>query len=298
MKILVKHESDDLIPLSHHLKLEGNELVTDEQSPELIISESNSGIHDKRFVYSNIKFPHLILKALGLDILSSKTSYFFTKWYDYEKGWSPQLFLGIPVHGLMDGGLGAPEVTACCGRYVEGYNTPTIFQEDVLKGFLNDLNCKSFVSVEYSHDHEIVSIRTGVPFNGLYNLLEGVKGSIGEFLLDPFQNRLIESWTTNLLVTRHPFPAVRSADKITIHHVTPEVEKHVWFFDVVRFRRAISTTDTKVACVTAWGVDLFESNKRALRTAFGLNIPYKQFRLDAFRSAGEVYDRLAGLGVV
>lgn len=298
MKIFIQHETDELIPLSHHLTLEGNDICTDQSKADLVICEGNSMVHDDRFIYSHVKFPHAVLKALGLDIHFARTNYFFTKWYDYKKGWGKQCFVGVPVYGLMDGGLSAQLPTVTCGRYVENDLSPGIFHSDVLQGFLNDLACRSFVSVEYSEDHEITSISTGVPFNGLYNLLEGAKGSLGEFFLEPFKNRFIESWTTNLLVSRFPFPSASASDKITIHHVTPEIEKHLWFFDITRFRRSISTTSTKVALVTAWGETLLESNRRALRTAFGLNVPLKQFRLDAVRHAGSVFDSLGSVGVV
>jgi len=298
MKVYVETTTDELLPLRHHLALEGCSIVNNEKESELVISETNTLVRDDRFIYSHIEFPHAILKALNLDVVFSETKYFFTKWYDYKQGWGKQTFLGIPIHGFMDGGLGRETTTSVCGRYVEGYKTPDIFTSDILHGFLNDLCCRGFVTIEFSAHHEITIIRTGVPYGGLYNILEGAKGTLVEFLLNPFENRLIESWTSNVLVSRYPFPFELSCNKISIHNVTPEVEAHVWFYDIDRFRRSISTKSTKVARVTAWGQSLSESNRRVLRTAFELSIPLKQFRLDSSRVAGGVYDDLLAAGIV
>ncbi|KKN28981.1 hypothetical protein LCGC14_0848780 [marine sediment metagenome] len=298
MKIYVSMETLELLPLKHHLVLEGSTLVNNQENPELTISESQRVVHDKTVIYSHVKFPHAILKALELNVVFSQCKYFFTKWYDYEKGWGKQVFLGIPIWGIMDGNLGKCEATGVCGRYVKNDQCPDIFLSDKLQTFLNDLRCRSFVSVEFSADNEISGIQTGVPYGGLYNLLEGVKGSILEFLLNPFENRLIESWTSNVLLTRYPWPFGEVADKISIHGVTPEVEAHVWFYEVERFRRSIVSKSSTIARITAWGWELRESNKRVLRTAFDLRVPFKQFRLDCSRQAGEVYESLLNSGIV
>lgn len=235
-----------------------------------------------RTVSSGFVFPLEIVKEMGFDLCpqgySGKKAVVF-KWWD--KGWKDKAFLGFPLEFLMNNDLG-PECPS-------GLMTTVLNRDDIenyffnCEGLIESLNdFIGFVSFTLSIEGgiKVVSLQTGIPYWGFFNLLESIKTRVSEFLLGNID--FYNSWTASLLISRFPFPFNETEDPVFIEGLSQSVEKHFWT-GVSNHRKSYSTKSTIIGVATAWSSNLNEACRRCLRTADNIHVKNKQYRTDMVR---------------
>ena len=123
----------------------------------------------------------------------------------------------------------------------------------------------------------VTRLTSGVPWGGLYAVLEGVKGRLAEWFSAP--SRLMESWASALVVSRAPWPYASTSERVFVEGVTHGVERHFWS-SIKGFRQSLYTDSTVIGVATAWSPKLHRSAERVLATAQAILIPNKQYRVD------------------
>jgi hypothetical protein len=299
MKIYVDNDPV-LIPLRRHIELEGNQLVAAADADFLISNVLEPTVKQKA-LRGGTKLSQVIVQQLGYEATSSTTDFFVSRWRDQGLfGWGEQIFLGIPLVGVMNGGIGAAVPVGCVGMWVESRMLKEIFNREALGVLLREMNHSGFVSIHISSvDGRIGMIETGVPSWGLYNILENLPGPIEEWLVEPGQTRFRTSWTCGLLVSRFPYPLpVQNGDAIQVGGITDGLEKHFWFGSMNRFRNAIHTRENLIGVATGWSWRLGEACERATFNARAIGVREIQFRSDAEDVAGAIWGAVKQLGVL
>lgn len=266
--------------LEHHLRRQG------------WIPSNDAVVHVK----DEIIFPKAYTSEVFGAIGSGRPSWFLTRFFSRRNGWSSQCFVGVILHGIQDGGLGASYPCGSLGGYVELLNE-SLNKIDLSKteSVFKDLDYNGPVSLIFDDTDSVLSFQTGVPSYGLYALCEGLKQDIPTIWSEEGV-WFLESWVCSLLVSRWPFPNVGTG--ITSVHVSPSVEKHLWLFpEGAMFKEQYNTSSGRIGVVTSWSnSSLYDCNLRATGTAHRLQFEEKQFRTDGFDVARMVFGRLLDKG--
>lgn len=237
------------------------------------------------------------VKELGYVLSSHSADCYITRWFDHSRNrWHKQTFLGIPITGLMERGLSVQIPSGCGGRYLPTtQGLESLFGRQELLALLGELRYSGPVSLLVSSADGLVSqIETRLPSWGVYNVLEGVPGTIGEFFSDPLGTVLQESWTLGVLVSRWPFPKETiNGGLTTVGGVSADVERHLWLMKHEKFKDTIKVYGTAVGIVTAWGKSLWDCGKRVERTCRGLRVEEVQYRIDGADVCQPIYDQLS-----
>lgn len=215
--------------------------------------------------------PVKVLEAIGLQVTDKIPSLFVTRWFDGT--WHPQEFLGCRVMGMMNENLGMRVGTGYGGHFghVEGIWTKG------LSNLLQEMGVRNFVTLG-TFGGKVASCQAGVPFPGLFCLLEGIPCRLAEWLVKP--QGLLESHVVGVVVSRPPWPYENSAERASVGGVGPSLLKHFWSAGLGNHRKGYYVDDTLVGVSTGWAKNFGEANARALVSCRALDLPGKQFRTD------------------
>lgn len=266
------------------LKDEGCEFTSDRPSADLIVDGDAFGM----------MVPEVALRVAGIDVYpGARPTHFLTRWFD-ERSWAYQTMVGIPLVGLMNENLG-PEVSmGCAMRFIDSIGLRSVFENQTLTEMLRKMSYRGFVTMTYG-EPGVQSMQTGIPFGGIFAVMESVKGKVSEWLVNP--GRLLESWICALRLVRYPFPYTDRAQSTAVN-TNAEVDKHLWLEDVVQVRKVNYTESTSVGYVTGWHQMLGEAAWRVLRTVRNVGLEGKMYRTDLAQVATEVYSRLVQSNVL
>lgn len=254
MKLTLIRDTEDWQAVEKQIELEGD---TVGQGTELDLRT--------RFV------PLSVLEAVGLETTDGPPTGFVTRWFDGE--WHPQEFLGCRIRGVMNENLGLNMVSGYGGRYghVEGVWTPE------LAGLLKEMEIRNFVTLGLNGG-KIACCQSGVPFPGLFCLLEGIPSRLAKWLIEP--RELMESCVVSIVVTRYPWPFQESHERASVGGITSGLLKHFWSTTLKSHRKGYYVDDTFVGVSTGWARNFGEANARALVSCWTLQVSGKQFRTD------------------
>ncbi len=227
-------------------------------------------------------------------------SFYYIRYFSREGVYSCQDILAFPLRYVLTDDQGPVCEAGMCARYVNPTERLTELFSDITP-YLKDTGYKGFVSVgcNFNKDDVVRSwVFTGLPRIALFNIIEGIKGRLSDWFLQP--SILSESWTTSLLLSKFPYPLLSTAEeKIILRGVTPGVRKHFWFCNGVSFpHQAVTSNSPAIGISAAWGSTLTESNRRALKTCLSIKFKHKQFRTDGARNTQKRWARVEELGLV
>ena len=298
MRIAVKGWT--MISLGNQLEREG-ETITDDR-PDLILSDELIESNGVPVIGGDYQYPIEVVDAFGYDTIKDTTpNGVVFRWFD--RSFRSQILMGTPFTHLMNEDLGAKCEMGMAARFVSGDNVERLFNNDLLVKSLQERNYIGFVSfllyTSFSLDelYKVVAIRTGVPYYGMFNVLEGVSGRLVEYLTGDTET-LQESWSCSQLLSRYPFPHKTTADRIYIDGINPGVEKHFYWGDVQRHKRTLFTDSTRVGVSASWATNLPEACRRVLRTLRNLRVPLGQYRIDLTHQAIQTWRMWEDRGVV
>jgi hypothetical protein len=291
MKIAVESNLA-LIPIKRRLELEGNQVV-DLSIAEFAVTSKPNGLRLPSMM-SGERFNTVAMTELGYKVSDYPADAYVSRWFDCRGGFGEKVFLGIPIVGLMDGGKGAGLQVGTVGNYVISAKIEAIFSRPELTALLKELRHSGFVSFWVSSEDGLVTeMETGVPAWGMYNIFEGLTGTLAEFFLDPIGTKLLKSWTVSLVVSRFPYPRDLITPQVcSITGITAEVEKHFWLGDASGFRNSFTTNSTIVGVATGWADTSWRANALVVGTCGNIGVGEVQYRTDGSDAAEIVYSRL------
>lgn len=288
MRVMLKGEYK---ALRRNLILEGDDVV--KESPDLIISPlpDDYKLDSIKVVGANFVFPHILVKAMGYDLgMDDPPGFLAFRWFDTDR-WRDQIMVGFPLRTLMNDGLGVPDEAGMACRFTDDPTLDSMFRNEGLEQSLNESRHCGFVTLDVSPNMRVRNIQAGVPYRGFFNALEGVQGKITDWIVN--EEVLLESWTTNLLLTRYPYPFKMEAGRVFLKNFSQEIERHFWLFDASGHRKSLYTDSTMIGVATSWSPTLTEACRRTIRTLNNICLPNKQFRTDLVKVAGEGWGQLA-----
>jgi len=292
MKIQVECENAFNVSLCQQMYQEGDLIV--DKNPELVVTDRDYR-GDVPFVRIGGVLSRAICRTLDFETEKKPVCY-ISKWFDRFNGWSDQLIILIPIFGVMNEGLGAGVCTGAALRYINHSILQERFSNEVLTGILQKQRHTGFVSIGLSEEGESVDVSYGIPFYGNLIVLEGCKQRLSEFFTN--QVPLMESWAVGLLVTRFPFPAKQSEERIFIEGISRSIQKHLVTPFVESYKHSFYTDSTIVALATTWDLRLVDANKRAVSIARSLLFGEKQFRTDLNSAVQEVWAGLMRRNII
>jgi len=282
------------------LEREGEDLSSDE--PELILSDVPLSGAKVPVIGGDYRFPSEITSAFGYDVIDRVLpNAIVFSWFD--RTFRHQILMGTPYAHLMNEGLGPVAETGMVSRFVSGENVERLFNNEHLLTTLKERNYIGFVSfglhTSYNLDelYKVVYLCTGVPYYGMFNVLEGIPGRLIEYLTGDVEI-LQESWTCSQLLSRAPWPYQEEAERAYIEGLNPGVEKHFYWGDVHRHKRTLYTDSTRVGVSSSWATNLPEACRRVLRTLRNLKVPLAQYRTDLTHHAVQSWRLWEERGVV
>jgi len=256
--------------LKRHLELEGDEIV--ESGEELHLDESIEGPLAK-----------VAIEALGYELSNNPTRFEIIKMYK-DGAWSDQTIISFPMNSLMDGELGYPGKHGAVCRYI--HHAPFLFTSPISE-MLWHMKYRGFVTFSYDMQQQLTGISIGAGY-AFYAILEGVRGKITDVFFDC---RNLESWIAALVVTRYPYPFREESTRLHFD-LSPQFEKHFYFYDLQGFKRSFYTDSTIIGIATGWALNVRELQKRILRTCREQNIPFVQYRRDVHEHVVNTWDAL------
>jgi hypothetical protein len=303
MKIHVIDPQDEWRPLKRHLELEGNRFVGIDEADIVLTSKTQDVIKIPKvsvpIVGGYTRYQSEALKMMGyIPCSSGDTSgdLIFTRWYDFEREWHPQINVGIPLDRLMVGGLGPKIDVGYASRYIK---ESSIFDRPGLNGLLEALRFRGWVSIEVdSSTGGIVQLYTWAHPIGMYNILEGIPGSMSEWFMSPFGVRLTESWVVSVLISRYPFPHSLEGERVVLDGISTSTERHYWLYGPEEFKRSLSTTSTVLGIATGWDRFLARATEFMVDKLNQLNVPDIQYRTDIFDVASRIWKTARENGLV
>ena len=246
-----------------NLKLNGYETLK-----QAIISEGDSLVESNEcFLFDESVegvIPKIAADVLGYVLKDGKEFVMVTK--RFSSGWSNQIYVSFPLPTLMNDNLGVEIESGRVGRYIQTNPFDSIFHS--LTDLFTEMNYRGFVSIKLTSDMELIDILFGAGLS-LYNMLEGIKGKISDFLIH--DEYIMESWSASLVVSRYPYPFQLEGERLFIK-LNQSAMKHLWFYDLNVFKKTAYTDANKVCIVTAWATTLNEVARRIYRTCEGLVI--------------------------
>jgi len=212
------------------------------------------------------------LQALGYETVSGVPEFYACRWFDGE--WHSQEFLGVRVCGVMNENLGWDVPTGFGGFY----HRSGFEWKPELASVLKQMKVRNFVSIGLTSDLKVTGLQTGIPFPGLFCVLEGIPCRLGEWLAGP--REILESATVSVAVTRSPFPYQGQDKKVLVDGLSMSVLKHLWLPFTRRFRKGWFTESTLVGVASGWAKDWSGANWRALVSCRAVGVLQKQYRTD------------------
>jgi hypothetical protein len=270
--------------LARHLEMEGDSIVT--EGGDVLISDKPVKGFEGIVIGSHREFDRDILGYLIPQVSDKEPLFFLSKYFD--ESFHPQVVLGIPLPGLMNGNLGPKVSGGCAIRYLTGNDkAESYYNSTELELLLKNCNYKGFVSFLIDSEGVPSGIILGVPYYGLYAILEGLLCEISEFFKNPHEKLFSETWAVSIAVSKYPYPFKHEARSLVIKDVPFSMEKHFWFNnDVKRIKESFHSNKTLIGIATAWDHTLKEAAGRALVSSWALNVAEKQFRTDIPKSCG------------
>ena len=288
--------------ISRAVSLEGDEVLGSAENSELTITDSLSSNSRPKVFLGYSPLPKVTLDALGVEIEEEKREaslLWVSRWFDLS--FRDQTTLGIPLTSLMTQDLGPRCISGLGQRFIHSGILFNLFDNESLKILLSKMSYNGPVTFELSLSEgqiSILSLSLGSKIPLIFNLLEGVKSKISDYLSGENPN-LLESWTTSLVLSISPWPRSESNFHRTfIKGLSPALDKHLWLWGVERERKSVYSDHSLLGVSSAWAQTLTESNRRALRTLFALDVEEKQFRTDLASSVASVYHDLTTEGLV
>jgi len=270
MKVWLRENNiSQLMAVANRMELEGDELVRSlEDNPNVVLTEKRTGL------------PEFGVREILEE--TRKPDAFLTRWFDYCNTWGNQVMVGFPAEGFMNDDLGPEVVSGYASRYSDSPELRKPFEKET--AFLKKIKYTGFVTLGCSVlSLEIVFKMLGIPYMGIFNALEGVQGKISDFLIDPFTNRLQESWVVSILLTRPRYPYALSGNKVS-YEIPKNALPHYWAFSPI-FNGTTCTPGTVLGVASAWSTKLKEANSRAVFTCSKINVKEKQYRTDVHKTA-------------
>lgn len=215
---------------------------------------------------------------LGIEPSGKEPTHVVVRWFA-NGAYLHQTFVGIPLLGLMDGGLGPPVESGMAGRYIQSHAFEEHFSNPNLLALLKDTSHHGPVSFTFSY-HDLVRFQLGIPFWGVYAILEGIRGStFAEWLASP--TRLYESWCGALLVSRFPYPAEQRDSRTSVFGIE---EQKVWMLGGEKHRDGYVTDETLIGVVSGRGGEgrgsLNDVGRKILHTCQQIKLEGIQYRTD------------------
>ena len=302
MRVAFDKEDARLLPIRRRVELEEDQIVGREEEHDLLISRRDLGQSDVPVFGVTTALP---VEALGYSLTSEKEyDFFLTKVFD--GGWGEEVYVGIPVKGLMneDCGVGVNSAVWVAGvaeDSTDRFNFERLnefFMPPMLVDTLVHMNYAGFVSIlvnSADSSLRVFGVQTGMPRLGFYAIAENIRGKISEFGVSPSQVVVRRSWGLASMFSRYPFPFKEVAADVPLEGLSPAVEKHFWVGKGRRYKGQFYTKETLLGVVSAWGIHPSESESRVLRTCRALAVPFKQYRTDLSSSLWRKLETL-GLG--
>jgi len=276
MKVRIIHGETDVqwIAITKQIELEGDTVCKE-------------GEVDLTLDFRAETIPLQGLSTLGYQTVSAQPDFFISRWFD--GAWHPQEFVGVLVSGLMNENLG-PEIPAGFGGI---YKRVGEVWKSGLANLLREMKVRNFVTLGLTRDLQVTGFQTGVPFPGLFCMLEGFPCRIVEWFQKP--RELLESPTISVTMSRYPFPHQGKDEKVSVEGLSPAVQRHFWAPYVNHHRKGHFTESTLVGVATGWAKTFGEANSRALTSCRAIQVPFKQFRTDV---GAEVRNLFTQLGLI
>lgn len=191
-----------------------------------------------------------------------------------------QTIVGLPIVGMMDGGLGAREIVGWGTRFVTFDERIKLFRKACVQELVRSLKAPGgFLGIWFDKDSKVIKISTFLPPLAFYPLMENVKSKISDF----YEHRLRPSWSVGYMLTASPFPGKKESYRRFAVKVPKVVRTHYSHFG--GFSRDTYYSDTlDVGVVTAWSDSLKNACSRVQRTMENIDFEGKQHRLDLFSS--------------
>jgi len=300
MKVAFNTNESAVQYLKRRIFQDGDEVVKDFSEAAVSIVDFPTDVNVCEYVWDG-KISATIAEALGFKVADSRdTRPDFTFTGFWKHGWTGQTLLGIPIYGTMRGGVGARVPTAFAARYVD---SNVLFQSLAGKSNfeqgLRTIHYCGPVSLccAFTEDgFEVTSVRYGIPFNGTFNLIEGIYGTVSEFLRGDLSFK--ESWTVNLVVSRFPWPAKTPKGKTKVSKLKNVILKHFWNSLDIDENDSAETSNLVIGIASSWSPLLYEACARVVRTAENIEVEEKQFRDDLKVSVVPVFSRLHTFGLI
>ncbi len=282
MRVYISSKDGSLAPLKRRVELEGDELSSLRGADVILEGAAWDEI------------PAQALKAFDMDVNASLP----VRWIavrQFSEEFGNQTVLGIPFDRLMNDDLG-PSISA-------GLATKFVQSEFLDKQFAKTRNLfdaqkfNGYITISFNKA-DPVKVETGIPYNGIYNLLEGTDGTVAEFLQSP--PRLYESWVGNLLVSRAPYPYATENGRVRLKGLSQSVERHFWAYPFEEVgKKTYAQTGTRVGIATAWSRDnLREVGQRLYVTCNAVHVPDRQYRTDFYWHVCKRYAEVRDLGIL
>jgi hypothetical protein len=271
MKVCLADPS--LLGLRHLLYKFGHDVVEVPKSAELLIRNDEV-------------LPEIIRLSLFGELetdRSSRPHYGITR-FAFEGKVSEQVACVLPVWGTCNENLGAEQVGACGVRFLPAGSLSELFHNG-LHMVLEESKYTGFVTLLFAEGSDTpISVNLGVPFHGIYALVECMRGSIVDFWLSPW--RLFEQWSVVLPVWRGLYPG-NVLNETVITGISPDISDHVHLFS-----KGVQQREHSVGLISSGHGNLNSACYKVLEIARRLVIPEKQFRTDFEYELGHTWKQL------
>jgi hypothetical protein len=252
--------------LARPLSLEGHEIISDGE--DVVLNED-----------AETNIPKKALELLGVEVsLSSVELFRTTIFYDHVHGFGEQMLLGIPLNKFLCEDLGTDCFMGMVTKFVQSGYLKSFYV--MIEELLHKMRHFGYVTIKFGDDFKPIEARRGLG-EMLFNVLEGFKGSVVDLMTTKV--KLLESWTSSLVISRYPYPMRDMAEPELQLRINPAAEKHLWFYNIYGYRSALYTKRTRVCVATAWAQSVSDVCNRVYRTARELELPDKQYRTDMFK---------------
>lgn len=245
--------------------------------------------HEEHIVLKNEVLPLSVLEALNFETMSplDPTEGFILFRYWNGKRWHRQTLIGFPVVGMMNENLGTLLPTGMVTNYLNLRDFPKFWERfennafiDVLKG----MSYKGFVTLVHELTPDgldgVTSCILGIPRMALFSMLEGCPFRISEFLINPIDTMLLESWSAVVKVTRSPWPYAEPNDTVTVKGLGKRIRKHFWLSFLDSQKREYLSKKGLLGFASGWSQELQDAVRRALKSCRTLSCKNIQYRTD------------------
>lgn len=302
MKVHISGEF--LIPVRRIFALEGNEIVDQPKDADLIYEtgwpEQTLGDNRERTYGGRKIFPLENLSSFGYKVNGNKVSdIYLSRWFDKE--WRDQIILGVPLRHMMNYGIGKTQITGLSCLFIKEGMLWDLLEVLEVSETLSHLKHKGFVTIGLALDNfspSVVSLYTGLPPLGIFNVLEATEGRFADYILGERES-LLESFTSTLILSRYPWPYREREEKALLGELTPQVLRHFHPADELEIRKNAGFSDrTLLGFATAWSQTLSGACNRVLRTVATIDCEAKQYRTDQYLSTVNRLNQLVDLGLL